>query len=97
MRKYYDVAVNYNYNRARALYEALVKVNCSSLLYPHVCYLRETANKNLSHPCRYGYRIEKYGKGCYKYMCFLYEDESQNFISLEEFLNILQPERTVKL
>lgn len=93
----YDVAVDYNYDKARVLYEALVKVNCSRLLYPHVCYLRETVNKNLSHPCRYGYRIEKDNKGGYRYMCLLYKDESKNFISLDEFLNILQPERTVTL
>lgn len=97
MSIYYDVIVNRNYNKARALYDALVKVNCSSLLYPHVCYLRETVQKNPTHPCRYGYRIEKNDNGNYKYVCFLYQDESNNFISLDEFLNILQPERTVTL
>lgn len=97
MRTYYDVAVNYNYDKACELYSALVKVNCSRLLYPCVCYLRETVNRNPTHHCRYGYRIEKYGNDSYRYVSYLYEDESKNFISLDKFLNILQPERTVTL
>ena len=94
---YYDVVVNHDYNKARELYSALVKMNCSKLLYPYVCYLRETVNRNPTHPCKYGYRIEKNDNGVYTYMCFLYQDESNNFISLDKFLNTLQPERTVTL
>ena len=94
---YYDVAVNRNYDKACELYNALDKINCSNLLYPFVCYLRETVNRNPAHPCKYGYRIEKKDNGVYEYVCFLDKDESENFISLDKFLNILQPERTVTL
>lgn len=93
----YDVIVNRNYDKACELYSALVKVNCSKLLYPYVCYLRETVNKNPAHPCKYGYRFEKDDNGGYRYVCFLDIDESKNFISLDKFLNTLQPERTVTL
>ena len=94
---YYDVIVNNDYDKACELYQALVKVNCSNLLPPFVCYLRETVNRNPAHPCKYGYRIEKKDNGVYEYVCFLDKDESENFISLDKFLNILQPERTVTL
>jgi hypothetical protein len=94
---YYDVVVNHDYDKACELYDALVKINCSHLLGPYVCYLRETVKRNLSHPCRYGYRIDKDVNGVYTYKCYLDRDESTNFISLDKFLNTIQPERTVRL
>ena len=94
--KTYDVIVNHDYDKACVLFLALNKVKCSKLLPPHVCYLRETVMEN-SHPCKYGYRIEKDVNDNYMYVCYLDIDESDNFISLDKFLNILQPERTVTL
>lgn len=94
---YYDIIVNHDYEKACELYSALVKVKCSKLLFPYVCYLRETVNKNPTHPCKYGYRIERNDNGSYRYMSYLLQDESKNFISLDKFLNIIQPERTVTL
>lgn len=94
---YYDVIINHDYDKACELFNALKRINCSKLLPPCICYLRETIMRNPTHPCKYGYRIEKCTNGEYQYVCFLYQDESRNFISLDKFLQIIQPERTVTL
>lgn len=87
---YYDIVVDEDYDKACQLYLALVKVNCNKLLYPHPCFLRETVMNKGVFTLKYAYRIHKDNDGVYRYVTFLSRNESENFIPLRKFLNMLE-------
>lgn len=93
---YYDVVVNNDLNKCEQLYNFLLTINCQQLT-KGVSYLRHAVEKRESGYIRYAYRVCKDNYGMWFYHSYRDADEVSNTISLTDFINILQSERTVTL
>lgn len=95
--KVYDVIVEYDKNKCEQLYKALLKAGCKGLDH-EVCFLRDAVFRDRPHYLRYAYRITLINDKIH-YNCFKNIDEviADCSISVTDFINIIQPERTVTL
>lgn len=97
--KVYDVIVDSKLNKCKQLYKALLMVDCQRMDSSYTCYLRNAVKKGQPHYVRYAYRICVHDSGIISYNSYRDSNEvsPEYMISLTNFINVIKPERTVKI